>query len=83
MEFIDFLEVMVDGLHPNAKEVCHPPRRQPEGLAFKENLDAYGPVWRGIQDDLVVQWSLPVGCHFAPALHYSIYRKPPGIPLLN
>jgi hypothetical protein len=79
MRFIDFLEMMVDGLRSDTKEVCHPPLRQPEGLAFKENLDAHRPIGRGIQDDLVVQWSLRVCCHFAPALHYSIYRKPTGI----
>ena len=53
MRLIDFMEVMVDGLHPNAKEVCHPPLRQPEGLAFKENLNAHRSIGHGIQDDLV------------------------------
>jgi hypothetical protein len=31
----------------------------------------------------VVQWSLPVYCHFAPTLHYPIYRKATGgLPLI-
>jgi hypothetical protein len=79
MRLIYFFEVMADGRHANAKEVCHLFLGQPKGLALEQHLNAHSSIGRGIQDDLVVQWSLPVLCHFAPTLHYPIYKKPTGI----
>ena len=75
----DVLEVLIDGSQVYAKEFCHLFLGQPEGLTLEQHLDAHGPVWRDIQDDLVVQWSLSARCHIAPPLHYSIYRKPTRI----
>jgi hypothetical protein len=76
----DVLEVLIDGSQVYGKEFCHLFLGQPKGLTLEQNLDAHSPVWRGIQDDLMVQWSLFVSCHFAPPLHHSNLQETGGNP---
>jgi len=49
---------VTDGCLANSEKVSHLFLGQPEGLAFKQNLDPNGSIRRGVEDDFVIRWSL-------------------------
>jgi len=51
---------MTDGRLDHTEEVRHFPLGQPKGLSLKQNLDTHIPFRRGVEDNLVIRWSLVV-----------------------